>query len=72
MGSGPRSSEKDVTIVDGANTAQQCINVGFFEEIELGIVPRLSWASACSASTSVAAPSLYHKAERVVSAAAEV
>jgi dihydrofolate reductase len=35
------AGEKDVTIVGGANTAQQIINAGLFDEIEIGIVPEL-------------------------------
>lgn len=32
---------RDVTVVGGANTAQQCINAGLADEIEIGIVPIL-------------------------------
>ncbi|HSJ87082.1 MAG TPA: dihydrofolate reductase family protein [Anaerolineales bacterium] len=32
---------KDVTVVGGASTAQQCINAGLFDELEIGIVPIL-------------------------------
>jgi dihydrofolate reductase len=35
------AGEKDVTIVGGASTAQQIINAGLFDEIEIGIVPLL-------------------------------
>jgi dihydrofolate reductase len=31
--------EKDVTIVGGAKTAQQCLNAGFCDEIHIGIMP---------------------------------
>ena len=35
------AGEKDVTIVGGANTAQQVINARLFDEIQIGIVPVL-------------------------------
>ncbi|HEU0296564.1 MAG TPA: dihydrofolate reductase family protein [Anaerolineales bacterium] len=35
------AGEKDVTVVGGASTAQQCINAGLFDEIQIGIVPIL-------------------------------
>lgn len=35
------AGDKDVTVVGGANTAQQCINAGLFDELEIGIVPIL-------------------------------
>src|SRR5215213_3460011 len=35
------AGEKDVTIVGGANTAQQIINARLFDEIQIGIVPEL-------------------------------
>lgn len=35
------AGEKDVTIVGGASTAQQVINARLFDEIHIGIVPRL-------------------------------
>ena len=33
------AGEKDVTIVGGANTAQQLMNAGLFDELHIGIVP---------------------------------
>lgn len=35
------AGEKDVTVVGGASTAQQIINAGLADEIEIGIVPIL-------------------------------
>ncbi len=35
------AGEKDVTVVGGARTAQQCINAGLFDELEIGIMPIL-------------------------------
>jgi dihydrofolate reductase len=35
------AGDKDVTIVGGASTAQQIINAGLFDEIEIGIIPVL-------------------------------
>ena len=35
------AGEKDVTIVGGAKTAQQCLNAGLADELEIGIVPIL-------------------------------
>lgn len=35
------AGEKDVTVVGGANTAQQIINAGLFDEIQIGIIPVL-------------------------------
>lgn len=32
---------RDVTVVGGASTAQQCINAGLADELEVGIVPVL-------------------------------
>ena len=32
---------KDVTVIGGASTAQQCINARLFDELEIGIVPIL-------------------------------
>jgi dihydrofolate reductase len=32
---------KDVTVVGGASTAQQCINAGLFDVLVIGIVPKL-------------------------------
>jgi dihydrofolate reductase len=31
--------EEDVTVVGGANTAQQCLNVRLFDELPIGVVP---------------------------------
>jgi dihydrofolate reductase len=33
------AGEKDVTVVGGANTAQQCLNARLFDELHIGIVP---------------------------------
>jgi len=33
------AGEKDVTVVGGANTAQQLMNAGRFDELHIGIVP---------------------------------
>jgi dihydrofolate reductase len=35
------AGEKDVTVVGGASTAQQCINAGLFDVLAIGIVPIL-------------------------------
>lgn len=35
------AGEKDVTVIGGANTAQQCISAGLFDELQIGIVPIL-------------------------------
>lgn len=35
------AGEKDVTVIGGASTAQQCINAGLFDELQIGIVPIL-------------------------------
>ena len=35
------AGEKDVTVVGGANTAQQIISAGLFDELQIGIVPIL-------------------------------
>ena len=35
------AGEKDVTVVGGANTAQQIINAGLFDELHIAIVPVL-------------------------------
>jgi dihydrofolate reductase len=35
------AGDKDVTVIGGANTAQQCINAGLFDELQVGIVPIL-------------------------------
>jgi dihydrofolate reductase len=35
------AGEKDVTVVGGASTAQQIINAGLFDELQIGIVPIL-------------------------------
>ena len=35
------AGNKDVTVIGGASTAQQCINAGLFDELEIGIVPVL-------------------------------
>jgi dihydrofolate reductase len=35
------AGEKDVTVIGGANTAQQCINAGLCDELQIGIVPIL-------------------------------
>ena len=35
------AGDKNVTVVGGASTAQQCINAGLADEIEIGIVPIL-------------------------------
>jgi dihydrofolate reductase len=35
------AGEKDVTVVGGANTAQQIIRSGLFDELQIGIVPIL-------------------------------
>lgn len=35
------AGEKDVTVVGGASTAQQVINAGLFDELQIGIVPIL-------------------------------
>ena len=35
------AGEKDVTVIGGANAAQQCINAGLFDELRIGIVPIL-------------------------------
>ena len=31
--------EEDVTVVGGANTAQQCLNARLFDEVHIGVVP---------------------------------
>ena len=33
------AGEKDVSVIGGANTFQQCINAGLYDEIHLGIMP---------------------------------
>jgi dihydrofolate reductase len=33
--------DKDITVIGGASTAQQCINAGLCDELQIGIVPRL-------------------------------
>ena len=33
------AGERDVTIVGGAKSAQQCINAALFDEIQVGVVP---------------------------------
>lgn len=35
------AGDKDITVVGGASTAQQCINAGLCDELQIGIVPRL-------------------------------
>ena len=35
------AGDKDVTVIGGAMTAQQCINAGLFDEIQIGNVPVL-------------------------------
>jgi len=35
------AGEKDVTVVGGANTSQQIIKAGLFDEIQIGIIPVL-------------------------------
>lgn len=35
------AGDRNVTVVGGAKTAQQCINAGLFDEIHIGIVPVL-------------------------------
>jgi dihydrofolate reductase len=35
------AGEKDVTVVGGANTAQQLISAGLFDELHIGVVPIL-------------------------------
>jgi dihydrofolate reductase len=35
------AGDKDVTVIGGASTAQQCINAGLFDELQIGIVPIL-------------------------------
>jgi dihydrofolate reductase len=35
------AGEKDVTVIGGVSTAQQCINAGLFDELEIGIIPIL-------------------------------
>jgi dihydrofolate reductase len=35
------AEDKDVTVIGGAMTAQQCINASLFDEIQIGIVPVL-------------------------------
>ena len=35
------AGDKDITVIGGASTAQQCINAGLFDELEIGIVPIL-------------------------------
>ncbi len=35
------AGEKDVTVIGGANTFQQCVNKGLFDEIQIGIAPVL-------------------------------
>ena len=35
------AGDRDVTVVGGAMTAQQCINARLFDEIQIGIVPVL-------------------------------
>ena len=35
------AGKKDVTVVGGASTAQQIINAGLFDELQIGIVPIL-------------------------------
>ncbi len=33
--------DKDINVIGGASTAQQCINAGLFDELQIGIVPVL-------------------------------
>ncbi|MGQ0601074.1 MAG: dihydrofolate reductase family protein [Anaerolineales bacterium] len=35
------AGDKCVTVIGGANTVQQCVNKGLFDEIQIGIVPVL-------------------------------
>jgi len=35
------AGDKDLTVVGGANTAQQCLNAGLADELEIGVVPVL-------------------------------
>lgn len=35
------AGDKDITVIGGAGTAQQCINAGLCDELQIGIVPRL-------------------------------
>ena len=35
------AKDKDITVIGGSSTAQQCINAGLFDELEIGIVPML-------------------------------
>jgi dihydrofolate reductase len=35
------AGDKDVTVIGGANTGQQCINAGLLDEIQIGLMPVL-------------------------------